>query len=91
MFDLEIYETINILGLFIGIAFGAIAQKNQFCFSGSIKDYILTKSTKRAASVVMAMIVAMFNTITPASAGSMWELICLPVTEEINLLSPPCG
>lgn len=46
MFDLEIYEIINILGLFIGIAFGIIAQKNQFCFSGSIKDYILTKSTK---------------------------------------------
>ena len=62
MFDLEIYETINILGLFIGIAFGAIAQKNQFCFSGSIKDYILTKSTKRAASVVMAMIVAIVST-----------------------------
>ena len=62
MFDLEIYETINILGLFIGISFGAIEQKNQFCFSGSIKDYILTKSTKRAASVVMAMIVAIVST-----------------------------
>lgn len=62
MLDLEIYEIINILGVFIGIAFGIIAQKNQFCFSGSIKDYILTKSTKRGASVIMAMIVAIIST-----------------------------
>ena len=62
MFDLETYEIINILGLFIGIAFGVIAQKNQFCFSGSIKDYILTKSTKRGASVIMAMITAIVST-----------------------------
>ncbi len=62
MFDLETYEIVNILGLFIGIAFGVIAQKKQFCFSGSIKDYILTKSTKRGASVIMAMIVAIIST-----------------------------
>uniref|UniRef100_UPI00404776C3 YeeE/YedE family protein n=1 Tax=Aliarcobacter sp. TaxID=2321116 RepID=UPI00404776C3 len=61
MFDLEIYQIINILGLIIGLAFGVIAQKNQFCFSGSIKDYIQTKSTKRASSVVMAMIVAIIS------------------------------
>lgn len=58
MFDLEIYQIVNILGFIIGLSFGAIAQKNQFCFSGSIKDYVLIKSTKRGASVVMAMIIA---------------------------------
>lgn len=62
MFNLETYEIINILGLLIGIIFGMIAQKKQFCFSGSIKDYILTKSTKRASSVIMAMIVAITST-----------------------------
>ena len=62
MFELEIYEIVNILGLVIGVAFGVIAQKNQFCFSGSIKDYFLTKSTKRGASVIMAMIVAIIST-----------------------------
>lgn len=67
MFDLEIYEIVNILGLFIGIAFGIIAQKNQFCFSGSIKDYILTKSTKRGASVIMAMIIAIISTTIMAN------------------------
>lgn len=67
MFDLEIYEIVNILGLFIGIAFGVIAQKNQFCFSGSIKDYILTKSTKRGASVIMAMIIAIISTTLMAN------------------------
>lgn len=67
MFDLETYEIVNILGLFIGIAFGVIAQKNQFCFSGSIKDYILTKSTKRGASVIMAMIIAIICTTIVAT------------------------
>ena len=67
MFDLETYKIVNILGLFIGIAFGVIAQKNQFCFSGSIKDYILTKSTKRGASVIMAMIVAIISTTLMAT------------------------
>ena len=67
MFDLEIYEIVNILGLLIGIAFGVIAQKNKFCFSGSIKDYILTKSTKRGASVIMAIIIAIISTTLMAS------------------------
>ena len=65
MFDLEnyeIYEIVNISAFILGLLFGAIAQKNQFCFSGSIKDYILTNSTKRAASVVMAIIIAIIST-----------------------------
>lgn len=62
MFDLEIFETVNILALILGTAFGMVAQKQQFCFSGSVKDYILTKSTKRGSSVVMAMIVAIICT-----------------------------
>ena len=62
MLELETYEIINLLGLIIGIIFGMVAQKKQFCFSGSIKDYILTKSTKRASSVIMAMIVAIIAT-----------------------------
>lgn len=62
MLELETYEIINLLGLGIGIIFGMVAQKKQFCFSGSIKDYILTKSTKRASSVIMAMLVAIIAT-----------------------------
>lgn len=54
----ETYTIINIFAFIIGLLFGVIAQKNQFCFSGSIKDYFLTSSTKRAASVVVAMISA---------------------------------
>lgn len=67
MEDLEIYEIINILGLSIGIILGMIAQKKQFCFSGSIKDYILTKSTMRGSSVIMAMIVAIISTTLVSS------------------------
>lgn len=65
MFDIETYEVfkiVNALAFFIGLIFGVVAQKNQFCFSGSIKDYMLTKSTKRASSVIVAMIVAITAT-----------------------------
>lgn len=63
----EIYEIINILGFVLGISFGMIAQKKQFCFSGSIKDYILTKSTMRGSSVITAMIVAIISTTLVSS------------------------
>lgn len=59
--NFEIFEIINLLGFLIGLLFGGIAQKNQFCFSGSIKDYLLTNSTRRAASVVMAIMVAVIS------------------------------
>jgi uncharacterized protein len=62
MLDFEIYTLINIIALFIGLVFGFIAQQKQFCFSGSIKDYLQIKSTKRAASVIMAMIIAIIST-----------------------------
>lgn len=71
MFELEIFETVNILALLLGTVFGMVAQKQQFCFSGSVKDYILTKSTKRASSVVMAMIVAIIST---AIMSSIFEI-----------------
>lgn len=67
----EIYELINILGLLLGISFGMIAQKKQFCFSGSIKDYILTKSTMRGSSVITAMIIAVVST---ALVSSYYEI-----------------
>jgi uncharacterized membrane protein YedE/YeeE len=60
--EYEIYKIVNILGFILGVLFGIVAQKCQFCFSGSIKDYMLTKSTKRGASVVLAMIVAIVST-----------------------------
>jgi uncharacterized membrane protein YedE/YeeE len=71
MAELEIYEIVNILMLILGIVFGAIAQKKQFCFSGSIKDYLLSGSTKRAASVVLAIIVAIIGT---AVVSNIFEL-----------------
>lgn len=59
--ELELYQIVNILALFIGIAYGLVAQKTQFCFSGSIKDYILSSSTRRSASVITAMITAIVS------------------------------
>jgi len=60
--NIEIFETVNLFALLIGIIFGVVAQKTQFCFSGSIKDYLLFSSTRRASSVIMAMIVAVIGT-----------------------------
>lgn len=71
MFDLEIYKIVNVLALIIGIIFGFTAQQKQFCFSGAIKDYLQIKSTKRAASVVFAMIVAIVST---AFVSSFFDL-----------------
>lgn len=74
MFDLdnyEIFEIVNLSAFILGALFGIIAQKNQFCFSGSIKDYILTNSTKRAASVIMAIIVAIVATYFVANINSI--------------------
>ena len=56
--DLEIYEIVNIYALVIGLLYGLIAQRTQFCISGSIKDFVLSKSTRRLASVLVAMLSA---------------------------------
>ena len=56
--NLEVYEIVNIYALIIGLIYGVIAQKTQFCFSGSIKDFVLSKSTRRLASVLVAMVSA---------------------------------
>ncbi len=46
----------------IGFLYGFIAQREQFCFSGGIKDFVLFKQTRRTASLVMGMIVAIIAT-----------------------------
>lgn len=87
MIELEIYEIINILGLIIGIILGVIAQKQQFCFSGSIKDFILTKSTMRGSSVIMAMIVAILSTTLISSYYEIDLTESIYYKENINYFS----
>jgi uncharacterized membrane protein YedE/YeeE len=53
---------ISITALSIGLIYGFIAQRKQFCFSGSIKDMILFKHTKRATSLLLAMLTAIVTT-----------------------------
>ena len=60
--SLEAYEMVNIFAFMIGLTYGMVAQKTQFCFSGSIKDFVLTKSTRRSASVLVAIITAIAST-----------------------------
>jgi len=61
---MEIEENIlfNIVALLIGITYGALAQLKQFCFSGGIKDLILFKHTRRTASLIVAIAIAIFST-----------------------------
>lgn len=44
-----------LLSLSLGFAYGFIAQREQFCFSGGIKDIILFKHTRRTASLIVAI------------------------------------
>ena len=90
MFDLEnyeVFEIVNILAFILGALFGMIAQKKQFCFSGSIKDYILMKSTKRAASVVMAIIVAVIATYIVSTVNDIDLTQSNYFKEDINYFS----
>ena len=90
MFELENYEIfkiVNILGFLLGLTFGVVAQKNQFCFSGSIKDYMLTKSTKRGASVIMAILVAIASTYAVSSYFSIDLTQSVYYKDNINYFS----
>lgn len=50
------------ISFFIGLTYGFIAQRKQFCFSGSIKDIILFKHSRRTASLVVAITTAIIST-----------------------------
>lgn len=52
----------SLISLSIGIAYGVIAQREQFCFSGGIKDLILFKHTRRTASLIIAITTAIIFT-----------------------------
>lgn len=52
----------TIIALFLGLIYGFVAQQKQFCFSGSIKDIILFKHTRRTASLIVAITTAVFLT-----------------------------
>ena len=77
--DVELYEIVNIFALLIGLLYGLIAQKTQFCFSGAIKDYVLEKSTRRASSLLLAMITAI------VSSQLLSEIYTIDFTQSIYL------
>lgn len=61
-FSLDSISFYNLCALILGFLYGYISQQTQFCFSGSVKDIVLFKHTKRLASIIMAMISAIFFT-----------------------------
>ena len=50
------------ISLLIGLVYGILAQRKQFCFSGGIKDIILFKHTRRTASLIVAITTALIST-----------------------------
>jgi len=50
------------LSLLLGFLYGFIAQREQFCFSGAIKDRILFEQKKRSASLIVAILTALLVT-----------------------------
>jgi len=52
----------SIITLVLGFIYGFVAQQKQFCFSGSIKDIILFRHTRRTASLIVAIATAIFST-----------------------------
>lgn len=85
--DLEQYEIINIFALLIGLVYGLVAQKTQFCFSGSIKDYILDKSTRRSASIITAIITAIVSSQLLASVYNIDFNQSIYLQANINYIS----
>ncbi len=87
MFNIENYEifkVVNAFALVMGITFGVIAQKTQFCFNGAIKDYLLISSTKRGASVITAMITAIIATYILTLFYDIYLVETMWLREEIN-------
>lgn len=52
----------SLISISIGIVYGVVAQREQFCFSGGIKDLILFKHTRRTASLIIAITTAIVFT-----------------------------
>ncbi len=62
MIDINENTIFTLVSLTIGIVYGIIAQRKQFCFSGGIKDLILFKHTRRTASLIVAITTAIIST-----------------------------
>jgi uncharacterized membrane protein YedE/YeeE len=52
---------VNIAGLILGIVFGAIVQRSNFCTMGAISDLVLMNDASRLRSWVLAIAVAMLG------------------------------
>jgi uncharacterized membrane protein YedE/YeeE len=51
-----------LFALIVGFAYGFVAQREQFCFSGGIKDILLFNHKKRTLSLLVAIITALLLT-----------------------------
>ena len=69
MLDLPAYQTVAWLGFAAGLAFGAIAQRTNFCTMGALSDILYMGSFVRLRMWLLAMAVAIAGSQGLAHAG----------------------
>ena len=67
--DLPIHTVVSTLGLFAGMAFGATAQRTNFCAMGAISDMINLQDYRRFRAWLLAIAMAMAGTQALHVAG----------------------
>ena len=65
----DLSQTIVLLGLLIGLAFGAISQATRFCTLGAIADWVIMGNRSRMQHWWVAMAVAILGTQTLVVTG----------------------
>ncbi|MDD9922314.1 MAG: YeeE/YedE thiosulfate transporter family protein, partial [Boseongicola sp.] len=59
MEDMSVSTLIGVIGFALGLVFGAIGQRTDFCTMGSISDIVFMGSWNRFRAWVLAIAVAM--------------------------------
>jgi uncharacterized membrane protein YedE/YeeE len=73
MTDLPVHLQVALAGFVLGLAFGAVAQRTNFCAMGAVSDAVLMGSYNRLRAWVLAIAVAML-----ASQGlQLWGVVDL--------------
>jgi uncharacterized protein len=71
MLDLPLHLIVACAGLAAGIAFGALAQRTNFCTMGAISDAVVMDDTRRLRAWVLAIAVAILGSNALHAAGAV--------------------
>jgi uncharacterized membrane protein YedE/YeeE len=71
MSEIQLHLVVALAGSFAGIAFGALAQRTNFCTMGAISDAVVMDDMRRLRAWVAAMAVAMLGANALHAAGAV--------------------